>query len=644
MWFCVTLTAIKLWLIDAQTISAIAPAPGDDELFLSHAETILKGEWLGPFTDLTLVKGPVYPIWLAVSHLAGLPLLQSQAILYAIACSVLAIALRPVLVPMWARSILYIAVLFNPSSWADGPATRVIRDGFYSSMTLLLVASVAGLVLRVRHGPRTSLKWAVVAGFTGATFVMTREEGLWVLPTLLLLIVLGLVRAWRAGWRAWAVPATVAVGAYLLPIGTVAAINYRQYGLFTTCEMAADYFQAAYGALTRVKSATWNPYVPVPAAARHSIYEVSASFREIGPYLESSAGNWAQHGCRSVGVCDDVAGGWFVWALRQAVTAAGKYDEGGKAARDWYRQLTYEINDACREGALECLPPRSSLASPWRAAYLGPLLSTFRGAARFFITLENVSPRPAPARSGEFDLLRYEAMTRERIPRSHIVVSGVLVSHVPVLRAAVTDWAGRPADSSIRSTALQSIDPKAATGLALTRYEVATSCSGGCRLVLLTAPREALEIPISDEPGDRSYRSANWHTESFLREKASAEDGTTALRITVLEILTRAYAVMLPVCLAMALLLLSRRLWLDLHARAVPNIAVLAIAFAGACIVRLLLLSFIEVSAFKAVDITYCAPAYPLCAASVASLLLSEAIEASRRWSPSTTIQKPSST
>jgi hypothetical protein len=641
LWFCITLTALKLWLIDAQTVSAVAPAPSDDELFLSHAETILRGEWLGPFSDLTLVKGPAYPLWLAANHLIGLPLLLTQAFLYAMACSLLVVAIRPVLAPRWARALLYAALLFNPSSWADGPATRVIRDGFYSSMTLLLLGAAAGLVLRVREGTRVSLKWALCTGVAGAVVAMTREEGLWLVPSLLLLSVLGIVRAWPVGWRAWVTPAAIATGAYLLPVGTVAAVNYRQYGIFTTCEMTSDYFQAAYGALTRVKAAAWHPYIPVPADARRRIYGVSAAFREVGPYLEPTSESWGKWGCQNLGVCNDIAGGWFIWAFRQAATAAGKYGEGGAAARDWYRQLTHEIDDACREGALECLPPRSSLVSPWREAYLGPLLSTFGRAVMFFITFDSVSPLPTPARSSEFDLLRYEAMAHERIPRSHVVVSGLLASRVPILRAAVADYAGRDADATIRSFALP-VTEATTRGSTLTRYEVTTSCSEGCRLMFLTGPREAVAVPISETLGDRSYQSGNWHTETFLRETASV-DRTTALRITLLEILTRVYSAALPVCLVMALLFLFRRLWLALRARAFPDVAVLALTLAGACVVRLLLLSFIEVSSFKAVVVEYCAPAYALCVASVVLLLVSEIAEARRHQKPSNSVQERSS-
>jgi len=274
MWLCAALTILKIWLVLGQKVCAIAPAPGDDELLLSQAESILRGEWLGPLTDLTLVKGAGYPIWLAANHLLGLPLLFSQALLYAIACAVLVVAVRPLLAP-WARALVYVIVLFNPSSWAEEPATRIIRDGFYSSVTLLLLALATGLALRISRGLGVSTKWALGTGLTGAVVALTREEGIWLVPSLLLLLSLGVLRAWRGGLRTWILPVAVAAAAFAVPVGTVATLNYRYYGLFTTCEATAGYYLAAYGALTRVKTANWNPYVPVPLDARRRIYAVS---------------------------------------------------------------------------------------------------------------------------------------------------------------------------------------------------------------------------------------------------------------------------------------------------------------------------------------------------------------------------------
>src|SRR5207244_5478181 len=61
------LVALKLWLIAAQPVVAHANASFDDRLYLALAEQVLKGDWLGPYTQFTLMKGPMYYLFTSSS-------------------------------------------------------------------------------------------------------------------------------------------------------------------------------------------------------------------------------------------------------------------------------------------------------------------------------------------------------------------------------------------------------------------------------------------------------------------------------------------------------------------------------------------------------------------------------------------------
>ena len=87
------LTATKLWLSRGQGVFAIGSAGLDDRLFLELAQHLVRGEWLGPYTETTLAKGPFYPLFIAGAFLVGLPLFLTQHLFYAAACGLF--ALRP---------------------------------------------------------------------------------------------------------------------------------------------------------------------------------------------------------------------------------------------------------------------------------------------------------------------------------------------------------------------------------------------------------------------------------------------------------------------------------------------------------------------------------------------------------------------
>ena len=93
-WWIILLIIARLWLLESQDFLATY-TPHDDYLFVKLAKHILSGEWLGPYNQVTLVKGPVYPLFIAMAHHTALPLLLVQHLLYSMFCilAIVAIAL-----------------------------------------------------------------------------------------------------------------------------------------------------------------------------------------------------------------------------------------------------------------------------------------------------------------------------------------------------------------------------------------------------------------------------------------------------------------------------------------------------------------------------------------------------------------------
>lgn len=64
-------------------VSIYTNAGHDDALFISHAYSILKGEWLGTYSQMTLAKGVGFSLFLAVNAVLGIPITLLIAIFYA---------------------------------------------------------------------------------------------------------------------------------------------------------------------------------------------------------------------------------------------------------------------------------------------------------------------------------------------------------------------------------------------------------------------------------------------------------------------------------------------------------------------------------------------------------------------------------
>lgn len=615
-------TALKLWLVSAQTLYAVAPSPGDDQLFLSSAEEILGGAWLGPLSDLTLVKGPGYSLWLSLVYLSGQRLLLAQAALYAVASAVFARSLKPAVRESWRRSAVYAVLLLNPASWADGPATRVMREGIYSSLTVLLLGLAIGAALRLRSAPRASTLWGAAAGLTGALFAVTREEGVWLVPSLAIVALAGWLAARRSGWRSAAGPVLAVAVSYAVPTAAIASLNWKHYGLFGISEVRAGYYTAACQALARVKTANPRPYVPVPREARLRLYEASPAFREVGPFLEEEAPAWAVHGCRTLGVCDDIAGGWFQWALRQAAFRAGVYRSGAEA-RAWYERVTREIDDACGRGRLECSPPSSPFMPG--ASSLGALLGSFGRAAFYTATLQDVTAYPSLPEINPAFIGRFEQVTHERLPRPVVHMVGVVTSRVGEVQATVLDDRYRPAASAIRRARVGPAGGEADDGhAARTRISLETGCVLNCSLALYTADRRAIEVPVGDDEmnvGDPLALA--WTTETFQRYAApSPVDDARVRRLAWLTGLTRVLSFALPALSTAALALLAWRLVGAARARALTPLTTIALALLAGYASRLLVVALVDVTSFPAVTVLYLSPAYGLLVAFTAVVLV----------------------
>lgn len=413
------LTAFALWLGNAQSMGAITNAGYDDGLYLSLAQHLVDGAWLGPLNLITLLKPPGYPLWIAANHFVGVPLHLSEHALYAAACALFVSAIRPVLPSPWARVALFALLLFQPMALASS-TLRYVRDALYTAQVLGFTACLVGLVTFVEAPLRKIWQWSVAAGLIAGGLWLVRDENVVLAPAIAVAALMIGAHLWRrrpVDWlsRVLAMAAAVPIAASLLL--PVAWLNYRHYGFFGVSEFRSRPLNDAMGALATVDTTQHRRWVIVARETRERIYAQSAAFRElqpvfavrqdlwgaIGPVMfdwdqkvqlaEMATGTLLDTACQENVAWDDAAmkaeimTGWFVLALREAVELAGYFTVPQRM--EYLSRLAAEVNDACEAGTLTCRGRRSSLAPPWRWDDLGlTLRRTCRGTARLLVLFD----------------------------------------------------------------------------------------------------------------------------------------------------------------------------------------------------------------------------------------------------------------
>ena len=440
------MVALKLWLVAAQPVVAHGNASFDDRLYLALAEQVLKGNWLGPYSQFTLMKGPMYSLFIAGTFLSAVPLPIAQHLLYLLGCILLVLALRPCFDASWQAFGTFTLLWWQPMSYVE---LDILRQNIYTPLTLLLFAGLCALQTRRAARVYIRLAWGALLGTAAAAFYLTREEGIWILPATALLIGISAWNSWRAGKRlrplvAPAGTATICATAILV---TVCTLNYRYYGWFGTVEFRAREFRSAYGALQRPVPSEQIPYVPVTHDVRLKLYQVSQSFAELKPCLEGPIGlEWANYSDFLTGRPGEelqIGGGSFIWALRDCVIASG-HGNSAREALDFYRSLGAEINRACDEGRITPARTRRDTMMPrWRTGQTQRILQTTPGYLADFLLFKDFSAYPTESWGSAELLTLFRDLTRWRLAHSNEAPElDVPASHVDDYRLATLQMVG----------------------------------------------------------------------------------------------------------------------------------------------------------------------------------------------------------
>ena len=395
-------TLVRVWLSLDRRLIVEGSAGHDAHLFVWQAAHIIEGLWLGEYNYLTLIKGPFLSIWLALMFWLGVPYLLSLHILYALCSALMVRALRPILKSSWAAVGLYLLLLFNPVAFSVQIAAVVSRMGIYHSLTLGIAACSIGLFLRCDRPPANKLFWAGGLGaFLGCSLI-TREVGVWIFP---MLTILGGGYLWNsrgiesASWLSKAAPIILAGVVALSAVQGVAYLNWKHYDIWQVTEFGHPAFRQAYGALSRISPDENIPYVPVTSASRQKAYSVSPAFSELETHFEGDVGlGWAEPGKDLVGLPverREIAGGWFIWALREAAMWQ-EYHVWPTKAMDFYQAVADEVNAGCDNGRIDCSAPRATFVPVWRPEWTATL------PRAFFSSLAVVAGFEAYAGTGGF--------------------------------------------------------------------------------------------------------------------------------------------------------------------------------------------------------------------------------------------------
>lgn len=347
-------------------------SPIDDQLMYNAARSIGAGQWLGAYGYCTIGKHMFFSVWLAGVHALGLPYLVANTLLLLAAGWVCAAALAPVLHKrLWVLAAFFL-LTYCPVGF-DKYNYRVYRDSITVALLLLAFGGFIGLVLRLTDGARSRWGYAVAGGLGLGASWLNREDGVWLLPFCVCLLVFGILvlcrqRGLRGLWRQ--------LGCLCLPflllggcLAAYAGCNQAYYGRFLLSDLTSRDFTTAYGMLAGIADKGTGACRPVTRATRQTLYDNSDFFAALQPYWED---RMVLNGYGSVETGE--YGGSYYYALRLSNSLAGQYQDAAET-KAFYEQMAAELERLERQGVIAISHFHASTVPYWRGEYLAPTLS-----------------------------------------------------------------------------------------------------------------------------------------------------------------------------------------------------------------------------------------------------------------------------
>jgi hypothetical protein len=400
--FYITLILIaifKLYFVIGQDILA---ERSDSYWYLSAADSWY---WGNPANS---IRPPSFPLFLAAASKTRLPLRLIFEFFYIIASARLATAMLRLGFPLWSAALSFSLTLMAPSSILAMNLAMV--ESMLASVVIWMTAELAYVVTARGvafwlHSLLLSLL-IVIAWFARPETILISGA---IVGVIILLLSTAVLRR-RTAWSAVRMSARIfgpPIFALIIANVGVAALNGAYFGRFTPVEaLRAPAFVRAYDDLQGVVAQTPIHYVPVSHAQMEVAARVSPAFDEIYGAIEGKLGDpYRRNSKIYAGVdSDEIAGGWFIWLLRSAVSQTGYRN---LAAEDqFYGRLSQELEAAAHRNEIAITRLPMALIDPkvdfWISYLPHSLLAMLGQIVPSHVPQPNLDA-VAPAVAGEFN-------------------------------------------------------------------------------------------------------------------------------------------------------------------------------------------------------------------------------------------------
>ena len=418
VWGAISLVVIGILILiriglSSRLPSYIIPIAGhDDGWVFRQATFILKGEWLGPYDQYTLIKGSFSPLFLAFTSRIGVTFSGFNTALYCFACLVFIETIRPIIKSNWLRVFCFTFLLFNPIPYALETGQRIYRTGMGQWEILLIFSCLIAVYFRRNEIWTSLIKWVLLCGVTLGAFLQTREDGAWIYPfvlgVMLLTVTTYILEGKRGGKQKIILFLFPIVIALLLKVAMVIA-NYSHYGAPILNDRSEGAYSRVAGDLYLIapnededklyrSGAYADQYYNIYVSSMEKAFAASPTLNSIAQHIREGSQKWIDDVHPETG---QLPTDHMLFALRDGVKLAGYY-QSLPETEIFYDNVHRELQAAFDSGALLKRGfPISPLIVPLQKGDLETAISLMPAALKNIANFQGVGSAALPSIGSE---------------------------------------------------------------------------------------------------------------------------------------------------------------------------------------------------------------------------------------------------
>ena len=335
----VILTIIRLLMSLDLPVYYIRNLRYDDVLMIELADAFKIGNYLGDYSNVTLIKGIIYPLFLSFCQYFKLSYSLILTIFYILSCIYFGTSLNKVVKNKKIVIVVYIVLLFKPISYSMELFQRIYRNALSLGETLLFF----GLIIRLVASNKTKNNVInyLLLGLITSIMLLTREDNMWTFVTIVILIIYKvLVNRNKASLFS-----LLPIIGIIINLNIVSLINYHYYGIYTYNEINNSEFSRAYLKIQEIKDDNEETKYSITKDTFYKLSDLSNKFDITRKDIDNLYKGWPDDN-------GEINNGNIIWAFRSLIYSNKKFKDGN-SADIYFKELSADIERLFEEGKLE---------------------------------------------------------------------------------------------------------------------------------------------------------------------------------------------------------------------------------------------------------------------------------------------------